>query len=141
VAAQAAYKKWLKKSKARHKKRKRNRLEVDYDKLSDATKAKMKEAVLAIMLPQARHDGDTTLSKDDSSRSCTKKLVILMVDIVVLLSATASCDILPVPIVSNFPHIHLQNNLDCPNCPVVQCVVDTAAALSTGNFHFCRSGG
>jgi hypothetical protein len=39
---------------------------------------------------------------------------------------------------SNFPHIHLQLGtvLDCPNCPVIWCVVDTAAALSTGNFHF-----
>jgi hypothetical protein len=61
-----------------------------------------------------------------------------MVDIVVLLSATASCDILPAPIVSNFPHIRLQlgSDLDCPNCPVVHCVVDTAAALSIGIFHF-----
>ncbi len=38
----------------------------------------------------------------------------------------------------NFPHIQLQlgSALDDPNCPVVCCVVDTAAALSTGNFHF-----
>ncbi len=37
---------------------------------------------------------------------------------------------------SNFPHIRLQlgSNLDCPNCHVVYCVVDTATAKSTGNF-------
>jgi hypothetical protein len=77
----------------------------------------MKEAVLASMLIRVRNDGDTTPSKDDSGGSCTKKLVIVMVDIVVLLSATASCDILPAPIVSNFPHICLQlgSNIDCPN--------------------------
>jgi hypothetical protein len=32
--------------------------------------------------------------------------------------------------------LQLGSNLDCPNCPVVHCVVNTAAALSTGNFHF-----
>jgi hypothetical protein len=26
--------------------------------------------------------------------------------------------------------------LDCPDCPILHCVVDTAAALMTGNFHF-----
>ncbi len=36
------------------------------------------------------------------------------------------------------PHITLQlsTNLDCRNCPSIQCVVDTAAALCTGNYHF-----
>jgi hypothetical protein len=138
MAAQAAYKKWLEKSKACCENRKRNRSEVDYNKLSNAKKAKVKEAALASMLIQVCNDGDTTPSKDDSSRSCTKKPVILMVDIVVHLSAHASCDILPAPFVTNFPHIHLQlgSNLGCPNCPVVHCVVDTATALSTGNFHF-----
>jgi hypothetical protein len=90
VADQAAYKKWLEKSKTRRKIRKRNRSEVDYNKLSDANKAKVKVAVLArtIMLIQVRNDGDTTPSKDDSDRSCTKRPVILMVDIIVLLSAS-----------------------------------------------------
>ncbi len=32
--------------------------------------------------------------------------------------------------------MQLGTNLGCPNCPVVRCAVDTAAALSTGNFHF-----
>jgi hypothetical protein len=114
VAAQAAYKKGLEKSKALCKNRKRNRSEVDYNKLSNSNKAKVKEAVLASISIRVRNDGDTTPSKADSGGSRTKKPVILMVDIVVLLSATATCDILPAPIVSNFPHIHLQlgSNLD-----------------------------
>ncbi len=64
--------------------------------------------------------------------------MILMVVFVVLSTATASCSILLAPMVSNLPHIHLQlgSNLDYPNCPVMQCIVDMAAALSTGNFHF-----
>ena len=64
--------------------------------------------------------------------------MILVANVVVLSSASPNRGILPVPIVSNFPHIHLQLGtvLDCPNWPVIRCVVDTAAALSTGNFHF-----
>ncbi len=36
------------------------------------------------------------------------------------------------------PHITLQlgTNLDCSNCLSIQCVVNTAAALCTGNYHF-----
>jgi hypothetical protein len=137
MAAQAAYKKWIEKSRACCKNRKRNRSVDDYDKLSNANKAKMKEAVLASMTIQVRHDGDNTPSKVNSSTTCTKEPMILMVDIAVLLLATASHDISPAPIMSNFPHIHLQlgSDLDCPNCPLVHCVVDTATASSTGNFH------
>jgi hypothetical protein len=32
--------------------------------------------------------------------------------------------------------LQLGATLDCPNCPILRCVVDTAAALTTGNFHF-----
>jgi hypothetical protein len=64
--------------------------------------------------------------------------MILIADIVVLSAATATRGILPALIVSNFPHIQLQlgSALDDPDCPVVRCIIDTAAALSTGNFHF-----
>jgi hypothetical protein len=36
------------------------------------------------------------------------------------------------------PHITLQlgTNLDCSNCPSIQCVIDNTSALSTGNYHF-----
>ena len=45
---------------------------------------------------------------------------------------------MPTPIMFNFPHIRLQlgSTIDCADCPVVRCVVDTAATLTTGNFHF-----
>ncbi len=67
-----------------------------------------------------------------------KKPMILVVDVVVLSSATPTRNILPAPIMSNFPHIHLQlgTELGCSNCPLIRCVVDTTAALSTGNSHF-----
>jgi hypothetical protein len=46
--------------------------------------------------------------------------------------------VLPVPIQAGFPHITLQlgSALGDVNCPVIRCVVDMAAALSTGNLHF-----
>jgi hypothetical protein len=46
--------------------------------------------------------------------------------------------ILPIPIQAVFPHITLQlgSALGDENCPVICCVVDTAAALSTGDLHF-----
>jgi hypothetical protein len=61
-----------------------------------------------------------------------------MIDVPVLSAASPSRNILLAPIVLNFPHIRLQlgSTLDCPDCPILRCVVDTAAALTTGNFHF-----
>jgi hypothetical protein len=63
---------------------------------------------------------------------------ILVIDVLVLSSASLNKSILPAPIVTNFPHIHLQlgMELDYPKCPVLRCVVDTADALTMGNFHF-----
>ena len=89
----------------------------------------MKEAVLAYMKK------DSGGGNEGGPR---KKPMIFVADVIVLSSATNSRDILPAPIVSNFPHIHLQlgTDLGCANCPIVRCILDTAAALSTGNFHF-----
>jgi hypothetical protein len=132
AAAQANYEKWLKNKterRAKEKKRRDGNGDLDFNKLSDANKKRMKEAVLASM----KHD-----DQGGSTSGPRKKPMIFIADIVVLSSASASRDILPAPIVSNFPHIHLQLGtvLGCSNCPIVRCVVDTAAALSTGNFHF-----
>jgi len=132
AAAQANYEKWLKtktKRCAREKKRKEGNADFDFTKLSDANKKKMKEAVLAYM----KNDG-----QGGSYSGIRKKPMIFVADVIVLSSASGSRDILPAPIVSNFPHIHLQlgTELGCSNCPIVRCVLDTAAALSTGNFHF-----
>jgi hypothetical protein len=46
--------------------------------------------------------------------------------------------ILPVPIQPSFPHIALQLGqvLGCSKCLSIRCVVDTAAALNTGNLHY-----
>ena len=96
----------------------------------------MTEAVLASMQPGTPQANQA--SKGDDSVAPHKKPIIFVADVVVLSSTSGSCDILLAPIVSNFPHILLQfgTEMGCSNCPVVQCVLDTAAALSTGNFHF-----
>jgi hypothetical protein len=129
--AAKAYAIWLenykKKQEGRGKKRK-----VNYDTMSKANKDRVKEAVLASM--GIKPDPNTNKSSGDSSR----KPIIYVIDVTVLSSSTSSRAIMPAPIMSNFPHIRLQlgNTLDCADCPVLRCVVDTAAALMTGNFHF-----
>jgi hypothetical protein len=134
AAAQAAYDKWLEKSHARCQKRKAKNSAPTYAGLSEANKKLVRDKALAMMAS----GGGGTPARDSSTPQC-KKPMILIVDIVAFLSAaTATRGILPAPIVSNFPHIQLQlgSALDDPDCPVVRCVVDTAAAFSTGNFHF-----
>jgi hypothetical protein len=65
--------------------------------------------------------------------------VIQVPDDVFVLNATAPARrILPVPIQPSFPHITLQLGqvLGCSKCVSIRCVVDTAAALNTGNLHY-----
>ena len=135
--AQENYKKWLAK-KTEHcatKKRKEDKA-INFDNLSNANKARMKEAILASIQATTQQRGNA--NQDGDATGPRKKPMIFVADVVVLSSSSASRDILPAPIVSNFPHILLQfgTDLGCSNCPVVRCVLDTAAALSTGNFHF-----
>jgi hypothetical protein len=73
AAAQAAYTKWLERSRATCENKKRNCLKVDNNKLSNINKAKMKKAALASMAIQVHHDVYTTPSKDDSGTTCIKK--------------------------------------------------------------------
>ncbi len=60
-----------------------------------------------------------------------KKPLILIANIVVLSAATATKGILLALIVSNFPHLQLQlgSDIEGADCPVVCCIMDTAAAL------------
>ncbi len=116
----------------RSKKRK-----VDYDRMSVVNKECVKEAVLASMGIKTTANKSPDKSSLDSP-STSKKPLIFIINVPVLSAPSPSCNILPVPIVSNFPHIRLQlgATLDCPDCPILRCVVDTAAALTTENFHF-----
>ncbi len=126
-----AYASWLENYKKRqdsHGKKQK----VNYDTMSDANNDRIKEAVLASMGIQTNPD-DTK-----SSGTSPKKPTIYIVDISVLSSSSPTRAIMPTPIMFNFPHICLQlgSTIDCADCPVVHCVVDTAATLTTGNFHF-----
>ncbi len=128
-----AYAAWLenykKKQEGRSKKRK-----VNYDKMSNANKERVKEAVLASMGIRTNPNNPSTGLPSLPS----KKSLIFVINVPVLSLLTPSCAIMPVPIMSNFPHISLQlgSTLDCADCSVLRCVVDTAAVLTTGNFHF-----
>jgi hypothetical protein len=61
-----------------------------------------------------------------------------MSSVVQVLSAPSACRILPVSVQAAFPHltIQLELTLGCNNCSAIHCVINTAAALTTGNFHF-----
>jgi hypothetical protein len=138
-AADHNYKEWVEKRKKQNKKRKEK--SISFEKLSDSDKAKMRESVLASLCVNNDSDEASTITADSSCRTSPAKkqnMTILVVDIAVLSFASPSKSILPAPIVTNFPHIHLQLGctLDDPSCPVLRCVVDTAAALTTGNLHF-----
>ncbi len=105
--------------------------------MSAANKERVKEAVLASMGIKTTADKSPDKSSLDSP-STSKKPLIFIIDVSVLSAPSPSRNILPAPIVSNFPHICLQlgATLDCPGCLILRCVVDTAAALTTGDFHF-----
>jgi hypothetical protein len=49
-----------------------------------------------------------------------------------------ACCTLPIQIQAAFLHITLQLGavLGCSRCPAIHCVINTAAALSTGSLHF-----
>ncbi len=118
--AEAAYQKWRTAMKARHSKDSRGKKrKVDYDRISPANKERVKEAVLASMgiKPPAK----TPDKPSSDSASTSKKPLIFMIDVPVLSTPSLSRNILPAPIVSNFPHIRLQlgSTLDCPNCPIL----------------------
>ncbi len=110
---------------------------VDYDRMSAANKERVKEAVLASMGIKTTADKSPDKSSSDSP-STSKKQLIFIINVPVLSAPSPSRNILPAPILSIFPHVCLQlgATLDCPDCPILHCMVDTAAALTTGTFHF-----
>ncbi len=144
--AEAANKAWLAKARKRHAthaSRKHNRFGTNYDYMTPKNKAKIKEQVIASIgvttIPQGDNASTITniSAKSGSAKNPTKPL-ILIADVQVLSLANLSKDILPAPIVSNLPHILLKfgTSLNNPDCPSVRCLVDTGAALTTGNFHY-----
>ena len=80
----------------------------------------------------------TTISTGASDKNVGPQVFMLSLPIPVFSMTPPSRRVLPVPIQAAFPHITLQLGLElnCGNCPAIRCVVDTAAALTTGNLHF-----
>jgi hypothetical protein len=83
----------------------------------------MKEDVLASLGVPVRKPEDTlhnAHSLSSESLLPSKQPLIFIINVKVLSLANVTHDILLVPIVSNFPHIHLQlgSMLDCHDCPV-----------------------
>jgi hypothetical protein len=63
---------------------------------------------------------------------------IFVVDVPILAASMPLKPQMPISIQSNLPHIAIKfgQDLDDSNCPMIRCVVDTCAALTTGSFHF-----
>ncbi len=82
--------------------------------------------------------GATSTTSAGAGCGCGRgKPIVFLYDAQVLQTETHR-PVLPVAIQSMMPHITLLlgTDLDCSNYPSIQCVVDIAAALYTGNYHF-----
>jgi len=103
-------------------------------------RSRRSDAVLAVGPPSQSSTASTasTLSTATVNSIAPVGPKVFMYSAQVLNLAPPSRRVLPVPIQAAFPHITLQfgTALGCENCPAVRCVIDTAAALSTGNLHF-----
>ena len=103
-------------------------------------RSRRSDAVLAVGPPSQSSTASTasTLSTATVNSIAPVGPKVFMYSAQVLNLAPPSRRVLPVPIQAAFPHITLQfgTALGCKNCPAVRCVIDTAAALSTGNLHF-----
>jgi hypothetical protein len=80
----------------------------------------------------------TIMLSNTSTLSSVPGPIIFMITAPIFNIPPPSHRVLPVPIQAAFPHINLQlgSTLGCANCSAIHCVVDTAAALMTGNLHF-----
>jgi hypothetical protein len=138
-AANANYKEWLECHKKLNNKHKEQ--SISYKKLSKKDKAQMCKSVPASLCISNATSKASTITTDSSTQSPPAKKSKHDEpghQHFGLLSASPLKNILPAPIVKNFPHIHIQlgSELDDPSCPVLRCIINMANALTTGNFHF-----
>jgi hypothetical protein len=124
-AAAKSYKEWLAKYKACRKKRKG----IDYyNCLSNANKEKIKKQVLSSMANSSMKDATASTVTDNlnqqsnasTPRTWIHNSLIFVVDLSVLSTMTANKELLPAPIMTNFPHIQLKLGTDLDNescCP------------------------
>jgi len=140
VAANAVinYKRWLNQKRGPSNS-KRRRGGVNFDSLSDRERAKMTQKVLKYVANEhSANSSETTAISPGKATQKTGGPLILLFEALVLTQGASLRKTLPVPINPDFPHICLQLGtvVGCPSCPLLRCVVDTAAALTTGNFFY-----
>ncbi len=151
-----------KQSDARKKKRGREK-EVNFSDFSEAQQKLICQQVLAVRTMTSEDDMSVASSvttpseltstanagkprkqsrsalfrRNDGSGNSTGQM-ILVIDVSVLASGTSMLPGLPVPINTLFPHIALELGLDVGGAsnPLLMSVIDTAAALTTGNFYY-----
>jgi hypothetical protein len=104
----------------------------------DAPKKKPVLAADASSISSNTTSSVTTVSTNASGQVGGPQVFMLSLPVPVFSMTPPSRRVLPVAIQAAFPHITLQLGtvLGCGNCPAIRCVVDTAAALTTGNLHF-----
>jgi hypothetical protein len=136
----AAYKEEMKNNGCKTKSpRKGNNRPIEYKDLDNKSKKKMRETVLAMSSNSSSTASTSTITTSVvSPPTMPPGPVIFMISVPVFNIAPPARRILPVLIQAAFPHITLQleSALECVNCPVICCIVDTATALTTGNLHF-----
>ena len=123
----AAMKERMRKSYARRGDGDRNprKRKIDFETMTDAEKTKIRGQVLAAQA------SSTSSQPGSCGTSPTRGPMILLS---AASFATTAKPPLPAPIQSMFPHIYLQlgTSLNDANSPAVGCVVDSAAAVTTG---------
>ncbi len=108
------------------------------------SKVKMKKQVLMSIARESReaNAGSTittfTSGSAPAPKTASVKPIIFVIDVLVLSTVVPPHDFLPAPIDTNLPYIKLKlgSNTNTANNPVLHCIIDTAATLTTSNFHF-----
>jgi hypothetical protein len=126
-----------KKRQEKHSK-KRNLATTNLADFNEVSQQRIWEQVLQSNTKGDVDDSTSVISAVTLQSKKSKSGNIFIVDVQVLAARITTKKPIPIAIQSTLPHIVLQlgSDLDCPNCPLIRCAVDTCAALSTGSFHF-----
>jgi hypothetical protein len=114
---------------------------IDYKDPDKKLKKKMHETILAMMAEDSsREKAAMAVATTCISTPVPGPAVFMLstLPIPVFNITLPPRHMLPVPIHAALLYITLQLGcaLGCSNCPAIRCVVETAAALMTGNLHF-----
>lgn len=126
------YNAWNLRMQKRRVQRKRKGINsANFEDFSDAAKERIRKQVLLTTTEVAVNHTSATPAKPPSHR-------VFVVEAQVLSATKSNKPSLPVQIEHAMPHIMLQlgAEYDSGESPYIRCMVDTAAGLTTGNFHF-----